>query len=219
MKKFLTSRIFAFILGAIIFSGVTGVIAATIMAKDVSYTPKDTTWNVDNVEDAIDSLYTKANTTITGLNSQISTLESQLNEPLINKIDFSKKNDVSYGNWQTSRTVSIDLEKGSYIIFLEFVDSYSSDSQTANIVNKNLSSFTNDLIYSNGTCEIIDADSVSVGSSTGYGSANVHITAYSNTKVFKCNFTDRTTVSYTHTRQAAYSHVVELCKLRSTKLD
>ena len=62
MKKiFKKSNIFSFLLGALIFGGITGVVAATILSKDVSYSPKDTTWKVDNVKDAIDDLYDKTN--------------------------------------------------------------------------------------------------------------------------------------------------------------
>lgn len=60
MKKFLTSRIFTFILGAVIFSGITGVAAYSILASDIGYTPKDSSWEVNNVKDAIDDLYTKS---------------------------------------------------------------------------------------------------------------------------------------------------------------
>ena len=65
MKKVFTSRIFAFILGAVIFSSIT-VAAHTIFANDIGYTPKDTTWkksngeDITNVKDAIDELYNKA---------------------------------------------------------------------------------------------------------------------------------------------------------------
>ena len=67
MKKVLKSRIFAFVLGAVIFGGLVGVSAYTIFANDIGYTPKDTTWkksngeDITNVKDAIDELYTKAN--------------------------------------------------------------------------------------------------------------------------------------------------------------
>ena len=77
--------IFTFVLGAIIFGGIGTVVAATILAKDVTYPPKDTSWKVSNVEDAIDSLYTKANTTISGLNSQITTLKTS-NTNLSNQV-------------------------------------------------------------------------------------------------------------------------------------
>ena len=53
MKKFLKSRVFAFILGGIILGSI-GVYASNILASDISY--KDTT-----VDKALDDLYFKAN--------------------------------------------------------------------------------------------------------------------------------------------------------------
>ena len=57
MKKFIKSKISAFIFGAILFSSVTGVFAYNILAKDIEYTPSDETWSVNNVKSAIDELY------------------------------------------------------------------------------------------------------------------------------------------------------------------
>ena len=57
MKKIIKNPIFTFILGAILFGGTTGVLAATLLASNIKYTPKDKTWKVDNVKDAIDDLY------------------------------------------------------------------------------------------------------------------------------------------------------------------
>ena len=60
MKKiFKKSNIFAFIIGALIFGSIGVVSAYTIFANDIGYTPSDTTWDVDNVKDAIDDLYIK----------------------------------------------------------------------------------------------------------------------------------------------------------------
>jgi len=67
MKKFIKNNIVGFILGAVIFTGITSVAAYTIFANDIGYTPKDTTWkksngeDITNVEDAIDDLYSKMN--------------------------------------------------------------------------------------------------------------------------------------------------------------
>ena len=67
MSKIIKSRIFTFVLGAVIFSGITGVAAYSMFAKDIKYTPSDTTWkksngeDINNVSDAIDELYSKAN--------------------------------------------------------------------------------------------------------------------------------------------------------------
>ena len=56
MKKIIKNPVFMFILGSIIFGSIGIVSAYTILAKDVGYTPKDTTWKVNNVEDAINDL-------------------------------------------------------------------------------------------------------------------------------------------------------------------
>ena len=57
MKK----NILCFILGLIVAGSFAGVVALNYSAKDVSYTPSDNNWNVNNVEDAIGDLYKKAN--------------------------------------------------------------------------------------------------------------------------------------------------------------
>ena len=65
MRKILKkNNIFAFILGAIIFGSIGVVSAYAIFANDIGYTPKDTTWEVDNVKDAIDDLYAKSSSGI-----------------------------------------------------------------------------------------------------------------------------------------------------------
>lgn len=46
-------------LGAIVFSVISIASAYTLLASDTSYTPKDTTWEVDNTKDALDDLYKK----------------------------------------------------------------------------------------------------------------------------------------------------------------
>ena len=68
MKKiFRKSNIFSFLLGAILFGGIGVVSAYTILANNIGYTPKDTTWkktngeDITNVKDAIDDLYDKTN--------------------------------------------------------------------------------------------------------------------------------------------------------------
>ena len=56
LKKLIKNNLFGFILGAIIFGSI-GVAASQLFANDIGYTPIDTTWQVDNVKDAIDDLY------------------------------------------------------------------------------------------------------------------------------------------------------------------
>ncbi|MBR1416410.1 MAG: discoidin domain-containing protein [Bacilli bacterium] len=57
MKKMLNkSNIFSFILGALIFGGVTSVFSFSFFAQSVGYTPKNPDFEVDNVKDALDLL-------------------------------------------------------------------------------------------------------------------------------------------------------------------
>ena len=79
MKKiFRKSNIFSFLLGAVIFSGITGVTAYTILASDVGFTPKNNSWKVDNLSDAIDDLYAKAKPTYTGTTTFTPTTSNQV---------------------------------------------------------------------------------------------------------------------------------------------
>ena len=63
MKKILKNPIFTFILGVILTVGITSVFAFSFLAQDVGFTPTDTSWknddetNIENVSDALDSLY------------------------------------------------------------------------------------------------------------------------------------------------------------------
>ena len=56
MKKI----IIGFLLGGILFGSI-GIYAASYLAKDISYTPENASWEVSNVNDALDNLYKKAN--------------------------------------------------------------------------------------------------------------------------------------------------------------
>ncbi|MBR1416361.1 MAG: hypothetical protein IJ572_00895 [Bacilli bacterium] len=56
MKKLFKSRIFFFVLGAVMFSTVS-VFAYSLLAQDVGFTPKDEDWNVDNVKSGLDDLH------------------------------------------------------------------------------------------------------------------------------------------------------------------
>ena len=61
MKKIINKyTIFSFILGGIVFSSVS-IYAYLVAATNVSYTPSNTSWNVSDVNGALNSLYTMAN--------------------------------------------------------------------------------------------------------------------------------------------------------------
>ena len=60
MKNILHNKLFFFLLGFILTSGIT-VFAAIVNANDIKYTPNDSNWNVENVEEAINDLYKNRN--------------------------------------------------------------------------------------------------------------------------------------------------------------
>jgi len=60
MKKILKSRIFVFVLGIIVTSAIS-VVAANLEARTISFQPDDENWEVENVEEAINDLYTSKN--------------------------------------------------------------------------------------------------------------------------------------------------------------
>ena len=67
MKNIRKGYIFSFILGALIFGGIVGASAYSVLANNIGYTPNDSTWkksngeNITNVSEAIDELYTRSN--------------------------------------------------------------------------------------------------------------------------------------------------------------
>ena len=57
MKRLYKHPLLMFILGGLFFSTFTAYATYAILSSGVSYQPKDSSWNVDNVEDALDELY------------------------------------------------------------------------------------------------------------------------------------------------------------------
>lgn len=202
MKKAFKNSLFMFILGLIIAGSITTVVASKIYSSSITFEPSDDNWSLENntVEDAINDLYDMAKTY---------TLDS---------MNFTIKKDFDYGNWATSRDVSVNLSKGDYIIILQFNDAYSSDTKTNNSHTAN-SINNNELAYTNGICNNIDGDYTTIGSTSTFGNTGVYVTMYNRTRVYKCSFDSNVTVSYNHTRSNSYSHVPEHIALRTYKLD
>ena len=89
------TKLFYFILGAIIFSSITAIAITGINAREVSYT--DSSNNETNVKSALDNVYANLNTKM-ALNS--------FGTPIYN---------TNQGDMQT-RTSSITLNRGKYLI-------------------------------------------------------------------------------------------------------
>ena len=115
MKKIIKNPIFTFILGAIIFSGIISVAAYNIFANDIGYTPKDKTWKVDNVKDAIDELYTRSNLTeMVWINPN---LNATLFEPTTINADLSKYDSIivlgKYSSYYGTDTGYVRIDKNT----------------------------------------------------------------------------------------------------------
>lgn len=59
--KIIKNPIFTFILGAIIFGSIIGVIAYNVSANNIGFEPDDEDWEVENVEEALNELYATKN--------------------------------------------------------------------------------------------------------------------------------------------------------------
>ena len=106
MKKIMKSRFFAFMLGAIIFSGITGVAAASILASSISYSPSDNSWNVNNVESALDDLKSNCRKSVTIKNENIScgsaSTQCTINSFTPGNVYVCKQNDRNQANGNIS---------------------------------------------------------------------------------------------------------------------
>ena len=149
MKRVIKNNLLGFILGAIIFGSI-GVYASSYIAKDISFTPKDSAWKKSNgedittVKDALDDLY-----------------ENRSNiELFTNLVSFSSS---SNGN----QLVSLEnLNKGNYVC--NHLLSSSWVSGTANYTSNN----TLAVEYEINGCDnldIIKQDAKAQGAKTNVG--------------------------------------------------
>ena len=68
MKKVFKNPLFTFILGVVIAASFSVYATVSILSSQVDYIPRDSEWNVNNVEDAIDDLYNMASANANGSN-------------------------------------------------------------------------------------------------------------------------------------------------------
>ena len=121
MKKIFKNPIFMYILGFVTAIGITSVLAYSIFAPDVGYTPKDGTWKnqdgevIDDVQSAID----------------------ELREMKYGYINLEFVDVVKGGKNETSSasafSVSKELEKGKYLVTI--VRSTANSNATSDLTN------------------------------------------------------------------------------------
>ena len=115
MKKIIKNPIFTFIIGLVLAGSVVGVVAYNYNAKDIKYNPSDDSWNVNNVEDAINDLKKKDVLEINSgpyflgskwgiTNNDLMTIDIQG----YNKLTY-KSNSGSIGKWYRCRIYVDDI--------------------------------------------------------------------------------------------------------------
>ena len=123
MKKI----IIGIILGGILFG--SGVYAASYYAKDVTYTPTDESWEVSNVEDALNDLYnsSKGKSTLIGTYTEDTTINVSIYEMSdatkfvlvpISSADVKSTGTTPYAWFYTG---TLTLENGTLTVSLPYV--------------------------------------------------------------------------------------------------
>ncbi len=176
MKKIINkNNLMSLILGALIFSTITGVAAYSIFAGDIGYTPQDASWkksngeNITNVKDAIDELY------------------SSSGQSIVNKIDFSTFKTHYMGNRQSGNKLSISLTKGDYIV--SAVNAHAWASPTLFNLKNDISSSANSWISpTNGSCELLTGYYVEP-TATNKTDDFKYVSQYTYSILYKCSFT------------------------------
>ena len=116
MKQFIKNNLKVFVIvviTAILFTGIGVYAANTYLAHDISYTPSNENFDVNNVEDALNELYDKTEISIENI--------------------FTNAKKVSDLSEKT--TISLELQKGKYLCIASQSFSSAVQSSERNIVN------------------------------------------------------------------------------------
>lgn len=196
MKKNLINSLFCFLCGAIVFGGISVYATAGILSKDVLYAPTNTDFVVDNVSDALDTLYSDATASA------------------YDRLSFESDRNISYGNRKTSRTAILTLEAGTYLIFSTSVNAKAPSATTSTEAETTVN-FTN----TTGICDVLDGYQINRTATTAYPNTSSYGGFITDTGIWKCKFTEQSVITVETTYSSANTTVAQLIKLYSIKLD
>ena len=177
----------AFCLG-VLCSGIT-VYAASYLAKDISFVPSNNEWKVSNVEEAINDLYD-------------------------NSYNFSNPSilfNVS-GGTNTKRTASVNVEKGTYLVFAN-IDQLASSST---VLSNSISDYVIDLSYVNGNCKNLSGKRINSAATSSFISQ--YLVLYDWYSVFLCEFDEDDTLSATNFQTGTYNETISSVYLETVKI-
>ena len=114
-------------------------------------------------------------------------------ENILDGLDLTTSNSVSYGNRESGRNATISLNEGNYLVYVSYAESYGNTTGGANITTSNKFNLTG----TNATCDLMDQKGYSYSATEAVD--NIYQTLTNVTKVYKCKTTASTDVSYTST--------------------
>ena len=114
-------------------------------------------------------------------------------ENILDGLDLTTSNSVSYGNRESGRNATISLNEGNYLVYVSYAESYGNTTGGANITSSNEFNLTG----TNATCDLMDQKGYSYSATEAVD--NIYQTLTNVTKVYKCKTTASTDVSYTST--------------------
>lgn len=165
MKKKIFLILIGIAIGGLLFGTISAAIAIAYEASDITYAPSDTSWQVSNVQSAIDDLYSKSEKGYVALFSGSSSIiTSSTIVPIVYaNSDFvsSNNNQITInkaGDYQVIATVSHSPRDNTYSSYAHVYlndeeikdDLYSAtnDFGTYLILNKTITLSKGDVIYS-----------------------------------------------------------------------
>lgn len=118
------------LLVGILFSCISVYSYHNYIAKDVVFTPDNQVWNVNNVEQALNDLYSNLNL----------------------ELEFVNSDSLVGTSLSKTRTATVDLSSGNYIIFANEHAALSSPVQTVSLSSSDSSTSINTLSSESGGC-------------------------------------------------------------------
>ena len=154
----------------ILVGGIGAGAATYFSANQVSYTPSDETWDVSNVQEAIDNLYS--------ISSGSSSFELSSNS--------------SYGHERfNSNSVELSLNQGDYVCVSIFSLSTSTNTASFYVSPYSPSAYT---VTGCDNYELIKEPGTLVGSANKFDVSNYYLTNLTMIKYFKCNLSSDNTI-------------------------
>ena len=164
-KKIIRKGIFIFLIVGTIFGSIAGVTAYTISAKEIGYSPKDSSWKVNNVADAIESLKT-----LKGGSTNYSTEEQVVGTWIDGKPVYQKT------FFKDNLVGGVSIIESNFVSNNNVARVINIDALLSNANNKSFSSIANDVLSEQYICVNNDGDIEFKKSTTSSSSWEVTVT-------------------------------------------